>query len=1199
MDEHLALGCPWLQRFSHAAFAADAVIRYLDPREGFASGQLRTLYAGASGFTLDTSGASVSDSLAREDRRYLGAVLSKIATRGVPAPSSLKVERSALCAAADAGILDFDEDAATGQYEFRITPRLEDLRDLILAALVPELTVPTDEAERLLEHHRAMCTEMERRFLDAMLQCLDDPALGLFVVPQRLIDSMVFPPSRHGERVDFAIQAPSMPGGVPRFKAVIEIDDHRHDEPVRKEDDKHRTKMLQDAGWEVTRISDDEWEVVARDLSDRIKTSLTKSILKARSRLLSFDPEVRNALKGLVWSPIAEAQLLATVGNLVHSGKRSDLTVHDPQGLGLAPVVDAVSETVDRVASLHGLSVPLPTCAGSGAHLALGEITYWGGLSPSAWNPVRGGSGVTLTSRPVHYEYVEPLLPARPRALIQGSHGEEAARATTEHMLRNVFRKVSFREGQYEIIRRSLTMGPVVGLLPTAAGKSLCYQLAALLQPGITVVVDPLRSLMLDQQENLELMGFHRVQAIMSGLGNTYTTDRAQKEAAYKGIELGHFHFIFLAPERLQMPDFRNHVKSFAANVPVCFAVVDEAHCVSEWGHDFRPSYLNVGRVVREYCVHDGAQPSLIALTGTASRNVIIDIMRELEIEDQDAVVEPKSFDRKELSFEVVRVSSADREAVLAGKLRSVLTDFGWRPGQPGAPPSGLIFTYFARGPVGVGKLTKELRDRVGVPLEPYAGRPVGSDFDSDLDWEQVKLETQRRFKRNEIPILVSTHAFGMGIDKPNIRFTIHGMLPRSLEEFYQQAGRAGRDGKDSRCVIVFCDDQQGLADELLDTERTSLEEIAQKAASVSPKNQGDAIRNTWFLTSNFLGREQEKRLLRHVLEESLLPHFPEHIGDSIEHAISFYALPYKLLKEMGRKGKIRKNDRETALEKVLYRLVILSGIDDYMKDYSSRKFHTRLRNKDKREVLGALETYLRRYSTEGEVVRYLDFPEPADFRDSVLRSAYALIDYIYDTVEKRRRRAIGQMLQVTRSASELGAKSFREELLAYLEESEFSAPVSEMAARVDPNDWFRILEAVTGRDGITKLLGACRRQLEEFPSHPGLLLLSGLCRSIGSNPEPAYVDVRSGLIALDREIPYPIRRREILEAYLDEVERLVPSQIRRFERVALEADPTRETARMIYGRGDSDLDTRLLCLRILMTGVVQSFEERRTVSHA
>ncbi len=455
------------------------------------------------------------------------------------------------------------------------------------------------------------------------------------------------------------------------------------------------------------------------------------------------------------------------------------------------------------------------------------------------------------------------------------------------------------------------------------------------------------------------------------------------------------------------------------------------------------------------------------------------------------------------------------------------------------------------------------------------------------LDWEQRKLETQRRFKRYEVPILVCTHSFGMGIDKPNIRFTLHSMLPRSLEEFYQQAGRAGRDRSHSRCMVIFADDQPGLADELLDTERTPLEEIAARAAMVPRDSRGDAVRNTWFLTNNFLGRDLEKKLLRHVIWQILLPNLGAHPGDRVTFDIPFTALPIGLL-QRDMNEEVSYDAQLTALEKALYRLLLVGAITDYMKDYTARKFLIDLRGVGPQDIYATLEAYLRRYATEGEVKSFFPGDRKGTYEDAAYECGCALVDYIYETIEKRRRRAIGQMLQTARDGAALGTEKFREQLLAYLEESEFTKPIVELSSRIEPQEWFDVLSRVTGVDGITKLLGACRRQLEESPSHPGLLLLAGLCRTASQNPQQGPQDLRGGVIVLRRDCPDVQQRLWIAMQVAAHAERLIPSRLDVVLQAILEGDSSLDLARFCYARAGTDSDAHHLTALLLAHGLLE-----------
>lgn len=1190
-------GCPWMERYTAVAFAAEAVVRLFVGRSGFASPEIRQGFRARAGCTL-ALGDLADARMVTEDGKFLGALLAKLAHRGTPAPSSLVVERHILHEARAASVLDFQESRTSGEFRFCCRPRLPGLERFLRVCLIPELLVDDADLEALLVRYRSLCTSAEQGLFDQILEHLADPRLCLLWLPQRRLESMVdlaaSPLLSAADRVDFALEVHG-PAQPPWVKLAVELDDATHT-ASRTKLDQERDRCLRTAGWRVDHLDvrrRSGWQSQLEDLAKQVRAAVPDEALEAARRLRALPSSQRRAVQNLVLLPVAEAQIQAAVAQLLYRGCPETVRIGDPQGHGLGPAVAAVATLLEELGRLHGLEPSLRLESAPGQADAA-DLLYFGTPAPGSWDAIRDHGQAVVAPRPVPAAYAEPLLPAppSPTAVTRGAPGEPS-RASLRYLLQNVFRKSAFREGQLEIIARALTLQPVVGLLPTGAGKSLCFQLASFCQPGFTLVVDPLRSLMLDQKENLEALGIDRCVTIMSGQDGNETGGPAAREEGYRAVESGRHLFVFVAPERLQMPDFRRHVRGFAASVPVPYCVVDEAHCVSEWGHDFRPAYLNIGRLVRDYCQYQGRPPAVVALTGTASRNVLIDILQELGIDDQEAIVEPRSFDRKELIFEVCRVKAQDRLPEVVGKLRSILAEFGWHPGQPGDPPSGLVFTNFATpAHVGVQAIADQVRSHLKLPVEVYSGKPPYRWGGPRNSWEREKAEIQGRFKTDRSPILVCTQSFGMGIDKANIRFTIHAMLPRSLEDFYQQAGRAGRDRGPARCFIFFSDDQPGLADELLDTERTPLEEIARHADRVAKSWQGDAIRNTWFLTQNFLGREVEKRVVRHVVTQALEPKLATHLGDSHPVEVSFLELPEDLFPPSGGKP-VGGDTRTTALEKALYRLLLVGAVADYQKDYKKRRFLVDLTAVEEGHVYEQLQSYLRRYATEYEAREFLPQQRRAGWGGAACACAAALIDYIYATVAKRRRRAIGQMLQTARDAARGGApgsnERFREQLLAYLEESEFTQPVVALTGRIDPDDWFQVLAMVKGIDGITKLLGACRRQLEESPSHPGLLLLAGLCRTASPNPQQGPQDVRGGFIALRRHFPDPAGRLKVAEQLTRHALRLIPSRLDTVLAAMLEGDPSRLMARHCYAKAEGYGEASALALGCLAQGLIEA----------
>ncbi len=1117
-------GCPWLGLYSAAAYMADGVARLLAEPPAFASSDVRRYAQYRSGFTL-----SKPVHTGAEKHEVIGPVLGKIAQRGIPAPCSLRVERYVLNEAQAAGLLDAAEETDTGAFVFRCTPRRDDLADLLQACYIPELLLDEGEVDALLERYRSLCTPPEEAFFNMLLDGLPDPRLGLLFLPQRLMDSMGIS-GHHDERVDFALEVPDHQEGW--FRLVIEVDDSSHTfEQLSK--DRKRDLDLRAAGWAVYRFPLGKragWQEKFEQIIEGISRAIPRKMLSAAATLRRMDPRTRAALCNLITLPVAEAQIAVAVAQILHAGDRRSLRIANPLALPLEPVVAAVQEMLNAITALHTPGDPLTLTLVPGTDPDA-DLVYYGYPSAAAWDAPAAKKSIVVAPCPVWSEYVEPFIPASPRAVEFARLNPGAVNASLDHLLQNLFRKVAFRPKQREIIERALSLRPVIGLLPTAAGKSLCYQLSSLVQPGFTFIVDPLRSLMIDQKSSLEAMGIHRCHTFMSGAGDADTKDAELRQRGYRKMERGEFLFVFNSPERLQIPEFINLVNRQMDNITYC--VVDEAHCVSEWGHDFRLAYMNIWRRMGE---HAARKPVLMALTGTASQNVLIDIRHILMIYEPDAVIEPSTFDRPELTFEVYRVSGADRIKGLAEILQNLLHDPSL---ASGGAPGGLIFSNFVGGDVGVTQIAGELASRLGRDIPKYAGKaPAGVDKDR---WEQEKAELQVDFKNDRIPLLACTHSFGMGIDKPNIRFTIHAILPRSLEDFYQQAGRAGRDGKPARCVAVFVDEMPERADKLLDPGVTPHDALVSRSDH-NLSQQEDAVRNLWFLRQTFPGTWHEQRALYYAIYEILRPQMPGS-DDTKSFESSIWDFPPQFA-TTGEPDNASGEDRKRTFEMALHRCYLTGAIVDHAYDYTGKRFRIDLKRTDPGAIYARLREYLGKRMTESEL--------NALFRGRVLKETYPeaaydagciLIEYFYETIEKRRRRAILHMLQAARDGVEQGPAAFREALLTYLEASKFTGTVKRLARSDDHRLWLAELDRVQGMDDLTQLLGACRRQLEEYPSHPGLLILAGFCRAASTTPEEGFKDIAEGFRNLNRRQAASKIRDEIANAVVNHTRRLMPSR--------------------------------------------------------
>ena len=335
-----------------------------------------------------------------------------------------------------------------------------------------------------------------------------------------------------------------------------------------------------------------------------------------------------------------------------------------------------------------------------------------------------------------------------------------AAMRQVRALLRDTFGLTRLRPGQAAVIERVLACEPTMAIMPTGAGKSLCYQLPALILEGRTVVVSPLIALMKDQCESLRALGIAAVQM-------NSAIDSEEARAAEEAVADGSARIIMTTPERLAEPAFLDLLLAH----PVALLAVDEAHCISHWGHDFRPAFLEIAHLLPRL-----GHPVVLALTATATDEIAADICQQLAI-PAEGVVNTSAY-RHNLDLRVVPVAHE------ADKLPQVLKLVRATEG------SGIVYTATVKAAHAVFEALEAAGESVGL----YHGKLPAAE----------RSAAQEAFMDGERRVMVATNAFGLGIDKPDIRFVLHYQLPATLEAYYQEAGRAGRDGEAARCTLLF-----------------------------------------------------------------------------------------------------------------------------------------------------------------------------------------------------------------------------------------------------------------------------------------------------------------------------------------------------------------------------------------------------------
>ena len=1016
---------------------------------------------------------------AAEHARLTSGLLAKLLQRGYAPLATLEIERAALnCHGLMKEVTDLAEGEVEVGWQF---PPEKDMRDAA-GELRKELIRRDSWVFDIDSTHSLLQSDAEIEFLTGWVPSNLGLHAAHWFTPQAPLDRLLESASLdHGadRRIDFLVCYP----GIEPFAVEIDGPEHIASQAI----DDQRDEQLRSMEIDVIRVSNTEVGAGDGPQLNKIKErfdaadvlpdvdgskkpiaklsvdcSLASKIQFAIARAIHAgwlkDNEWEINLSGtgeVQRAGVLDALRLLSCFDVLYGGRTvpKRCTVRDDEGTPVTWVFADGEWKNDNGPEARGDRISILVQRGSSPFSEI-ESDAWDIIIRPAFLPVN-------LRVEQHFERV--------RQPISTGSFEQAESALTT-LLRTIFRKYEFRQQQGEAVYNTLRHNDTVVLLPTGAGKSIVYQLAGLLMPGITIVVDPIVALIEDQVLGLQAHGIGRAVGIVSSMAG-----REERNRLLRQIERGEYQFVLHSPERLQTPDFRGTMQALREISLVNLAVIDEAHCVSEWGHDFRPAYLNLANNLRRFAADSTDNPPpLLALTGTASRAVLRDMLTDLGIDQSDdsALIRPESFDRKELSFDIRRATVAEEaQASLRGVLNGMAGRFDMGRGQFYRPngretASGVIFTRTVNAPLtGLIPTREEVRKTTGVYPSIYSGgAPQGYNGTS---WEHQKRENAAAFKGNEVPILVATKAFGMGIDKPNIRYIVHYGMPDSLESFYQEAGRAGRDQQPAHCVVVFTEYDTDRSDGLLDP-NVNLDELRRRfrVANRDRSIDDNVTSAMWFHLDAFSGPEIEIQVVENVLREFNDLSSPQR-----------YQLAY---------------DDKRRKEHAVVRLLRVGVLRDYEVEFGSARLTVQTEpfnfERCRQKLLDYVQTAQPHRSNEFR--EKLDAIITRGPHSDALALARLLIEFRYDVIERSRRRATQESVLLARSAQ--SDAEIRTRLMDYLQEGLGSERIGRLLEQQDVRlaEWWELIEAVQTPMDAGELRGLCIRALESAADHPGLLFV-------------------------------------------------------------------------------------------------------------
>ena len=711
------------------------------------------------------------------------------------------------------------------------------------------------------------------------------------------------------------------------------------------------------------------------------------------------------------------------------------------------------------------------------------------------------------------------------------------------------FGVADFRPGQFEIITASLTNEATLGLMPTSGGKSLCFQSIGAFESGCCVVVCPITALVRDHVAELNRFGFQETAEFISS-----ELQGSARTFVQKKFDSGKLKFLFVSPEKFQQVEFRQSFKSNFDRGLVNKVVIDEVHCISEWGHDFRTAYLTLAQTIRR------AAPSLpiLCLTATAAVKVIEDIKIEFDIPDE-CILYFMDRSREELTFDVIQTNKKDAELT-----RVIKTLQGEEKLSEGG-----AFVVFGQV-IETNRFRRGIRDICADLQKTFSSYTIAmfsgsepkiwnqSEYFENINcanyenknFDNYKQQVQRLFKANKIDGIVATKAFGMGINKPNIRLAIHYGMPASMEALYQEAGRAGRDQLPAYCVTLFTRERNlkpNIHDPQISLEK--LKEISDEIAN----DGGDFSQHLYFLTSN-------NKTISTELDECL-----SELND---------------WRKTSRSGIIVVNERDSdkgnqrTKEKIIFRLKQLGFVDDWtVEDFRSGTYRVSWRDQDINSLCESILKTISKYSgqqTELELqTEKLTEAKalPAEKREREL--IRVLLEWNYDHFVYQRRQSLKNVYEACADFKGKDKEKFKNKLENYFRTNKAFSTLPDLLNLSISEAVPEVAELLFTKSGnlrtkaqLTSLSASVLRFLESYQNNVSLNLLSGLLRLLQNDFE--NIDGRQRFESFLKELGPFSEAKQVLLSLIELIQKFGPEPKKHAYSCLLEYFPEAHLARTI-----------------------------------